>query len=150
MTVIWHFTVEIKEIIKSGKNFLWPRPKTCPRCGAPGVWGHGFVWAYFDEALDGLWLRRYRCPHCRCVIRLKPCGYFPRFQASIEAIRTQLRARLLKGRWPPGLSKSRQRHWLSALKRKTEAWFDKTFEGDLIAAFDKLVLARQNPVSRSI
>jgi len=148
--VIWQIAVEIKKILQLGKNYPWPKPETCPRCGAKGVWGHGFVWAYFDEALDGLWLRRYRCPHCRCMIRLKPCGYFPRFQAFLKTVRSRLHDRLATGRWGPGLSKSRQRHWLLALRRKTAAWFDNTFQENLIAAFDRLISLGQIPVSRSI
>jgi len=144
--------VKIKDILAFGKKYPWVRPETCPRCGGVRVWGHGFVWAFFDEAPEGLWLRRYRCPECGCVIRLRPLGYLARFQVSLPTIRTHITQRLLNSRWPPApkISKSRQRHWLFALKRKTEAWFNKTWNSGFIEAFDRLCLLGQNPVSRAI
>jgi hypothetical protein len=33
----------------------------------------------------GIW-KRFGCPVCRCVMRLRPKGYFKRFQASIQRI----------------------------------------------------------------
>jgi hypothetical protein len=79
---------------------------------------------------------------------MKPKGYFPRFQASTHTIRSCLHGRLCAGRWHPGISKSRQRHWLLALKRKTMAFFG--LGADWLTAFDRLVKRGQVPVSRSI
>jgi hypothetical protein len=108
----------VKKILEQGRSFLWPRPGTCPRCGSVRLWGHGFVPAYFDEVPELVWLKRYRCPACRAVIRLRPQGYWSRFQASVEAIRQSLSRKLGHGRWDPGLPRSRQRHWLKGLLRQ--------------------------------
>ena len=70
--------VKLKEIDEQGRNFHWPKPCGCPKCRSARLWGHGFVLAYFDGFSFGLWLRRYRCPDCNCIIRMKPEGYFPR------------------------------------------------------------------------
>ena len=67
--------VKIKEILIRGRGYPWPKPELCPRCRIAGVWGHGFALAYFDGICEGLWLRRYRCPECGCVMRLRPEGY---------------------------------------------------------------------------
>jgi len=53
---------------------------------------------------------------------MKPMGYFRQFQAPIQTIFDCLHQRVSGGRWNPELSRSRQRHWLAALKRKTMAF----------------------------
>lgn len=148
--LILFVAAKIKEILFRGKDYPWPRPELCPQCCASGVWGHGFVLAYFDGLSEGLWLRRYRCPLCGCVLRLRPEGYLSRFQATLESIRLSLSQRLEKGRWPPSVSRSRQGHWMRALKRKAEAYLGKSWGGSLMAAFDHLFAGGRNPVGRSI
>ena len=140
--------VKLKDIDEQGRNFHWPKPPDCPRCCSVRIWGHGFVLAYFDGFAFGLWLRRYRCPDCNCIIRMKPEGYFPRFQASIETIYSCLKQRLCTGRWNRDLSTSRQRHWLAALKRKTMAFFG--IGNDWILSFPRLMDMDRIPVSRAI
>lgn len=141
--------VFLNEIYHQGRNFCWPKPTQCPRCGSVRVWGHGFVTAYFDGFDECLFLRRYRCPDCKCVIRMRPRGYSNRFHASNHTIRSCLFHRLSHGRWPhQGPSKSRQRHWLSALKRKAMAFFG--FGCSLIDAFDRLLHMGHIPVSRGL
>jgi hypothetical protein len=106
--------------------------------------------AYFDGFTAGLLLRRYRCPHCCCVIRLKPHGYFRRFQSRIETIRSVICDLVEKK--PPfsGVSRTRKAHWLKALKRRVRAYFGDPFEHNLLAAFDRLIAMGKIPVSRSI
>jgi hypothetical protein len=84
------------------------------------------------------------------VIRLKPQGYFHKFQSSIEAIRSSIRHRLEKNRWVSAISRSRGLHWLKALKRKSRAYLGESFGGDLLEAFDRLLEMGKVPVSRSI
>ena len=138
----------LNEIFDQGRKFKWIKPCKCPRCGSVRLWGHGFVLAYFDGFAQGLLLRRFRCPDCRCLIRMKPEGYFSRFRAGIAKIRDSLSLRLLSGNWLKDLSGSRQRHWLKALKRKTAAFFGSGTA--LIEAFDRLMKKGQIPVSRAI
>jgi hypothetical protein len=65
-------------------------------------------------------------------------------------MRLSLTHRLLRGRWPPYLSRSRQRHWMRALRRKSEAYLGMRWSRGLMAAFDHLLSLGKNPVSRSI
>lgn len=148
--LILFVAVKIKEILSLGRRYPWPRPDHCPQCEGIRIWGHGYVLAYFDGHTEGLWLRRYRCPECGCVLRLRPEGYLSRFQACIDSIRLSLSHRLNRGRWPPDLSRSRQRHWMRALKRKVEAYLGKLWTEGLLVAFDHLLSSGKNPVSRSI
>jgi hypothetical protein len=73
--------VKLKKIFEKGRDYQ--------ACRASCVWGHGFVAACFDGFAICLMLRRYRWPECHCAIRMKPQGYFARFQASIETIRAR-------------------------------------------------------------
>lgn len=141
-------SVILNEIFQQGRKFNWKKPAKCPRCHSVRVWGHGFVAAFFDGFVESLWLRRYRCPDCKCIVRMKPEGFFRRFRAPIVTIRTCLGDRLSRGRWPRLLSNSRRRHWLSALKRKTAAFFG--IGADLMSAFDRLIGIGQIPVSRDL
>jgi hypothetical protein len=106
--------------------------------------------AYFDDIDDGVYLRRYRCPECGCVIRLRPVGYFARIQASIETIRSVLTHRLEQGRWPAGLPGNRQRHWLKALIANTVAFLGNAWRDRLVEAFDRLLCLSVTPISRAI
>jgi hypothetical protein len=148
--LILFVAAKVKEIFTLGREYPWPRPQVCPRCEGGVVWGHGFVLAYFDGFSEGLFLRRYRCPACGCVLRLRPEGYFSRFQASIDTIRSSLSQRIRYSRWPPSLCRSRQRHWLRALRRKAVAYLGNRWSHSLIAAFDALLSQGTIPVSRSI
>ena len=87
----------LKEIMDKAKDYPWSKPAECPRCHRKRLWGHGFVLAWFDECGSSVYLRRYRCPECGCVIQLKPEGYFNRFHASIQTIRTSISHRLRTG-----------------------------------------------------
>jgi hypothetical protein len=142
--------VVLKEIYEKGRDYVWPRPQVCPKCKAGRPWGHGFVLACFDGFSAALLLRRYRCPHCGCVIRLKPEGYFPRFQSSIETIRTIIGDLLEKRPAGRGVSRTRSAHWLGALRRKTKAYLGDPFGHRLLEAFDRLMEMGKIPVGRSI
>lgn len=142
--------VKIKELLAKKRNYPWPRPEVCVRCGARKVWGHGFVTAWFDGFDAALYIRRWRCPTCGCVIRMKPCGYYKNFQASIESIRSRIFHRLKTGRWPPGLSHTRQGHWLHALIKNVHVYLGNQWKGGLIKAFDRLIEKGKIPVTRSI
>lgn len=148
--MIFSVVVSIKEIISKGRDFSWPRPDVCPRCYGRRIWGHGFVGAFFDGFACQVLLRRYRCPDCRCVLRSRPSGYFSRFQAPVERIRSSIVYRLQNGRWPPESSRSRQGHWLRSVYRKTMAYFGQGWKDRLVEGFDHLVRMNEIPVSRRI
>lgn len=142
--------VSLKEIVKRGRDFSWPKPERCPRCGGNRLWGHGFVEALFDGCPGWVWLRRYRCPECRCVLRMRPAGYFKRFQASSDAIRASIAMRLESGRWLRSRSRSRQGHWLRSLSKKVCAWLGQGYSGRLLEGFDELMRKGEAPVTRRI
>jgi len=148
--MIFSVLVSIKEIVERGRDFPWPRPAVCPRCEGHRVWGHGFVTAFFDGFAGEVFLRRYRCPECRCVMRARPSGYFERLQSSVEKIRSSIAFRLENCRWPPGGSRSRQGHWLRSLSRKVCAYFGQGWSSRLLEGFDELMHKGENPVSRRI
>lgn len=110
--MILSFFVSIKMIVEMGREFPWPRPGSCPRCKSNRVWGHGFEGVLFDGFVEQVMLRRWRCPDCRCVMRARPAGYFPRVGTPIEQIRSSIAFRVRTGRWPPGPSRTMQGHWL--------------------------------------
>lgn len=141
---------EVKDIFDKGKGYKWLKPAICPHCKKSHVWGHGFVGAYFDGFSGFVYLRRWRCPLCFCVIRVRPCGYFRRFQATIEEIRSRLSSRISGGPWLPGMSHSRQGNWLRALRKMVTAHLGNEWKEDLLRAFDHFISIVQIPVSRSL
>ena len=144
------FPVILKQLFHLGRLYPWPKPDHCPRCGSHRLWGHGFVEAFFDGFDQSLLLRRYRCPDCGCVIRLRPQGYFKRFQSSIATIRSSIEQKVKTGRWLTGLSRTRQRHWFRSLAKKIKAYLTDTWELGVVAGFDDLLMKGQIPVSRAI
>jgi hypothetical protein len=139
----------LKDIFKLGKKYPWPRPEVCPRCGSTRIWGHGYVDALFDGYNKALQLKRYRCPCCGCVIRLRPSSHLSRFQAPTQKIKSIIATRIRTGRWPPGASRQRCGHWMRSLKRKAFYLFGFHSGKKLMKAFNYLLLSGVNPVSRS-
>ena len=139
----------LKDIVEKGKSYPWQKPPVCPKCKGRRVWGHGFVLAYFDGYEEGLYLRRYRCPDCGCVIRMKPEGFFKRFRVCLQTIRSSVCERVKSNTWLPAISRTRQRHWLRALERKSKAYLGNTCTC-LLEAFDQIRDLGRIPVSRSI
>jgi hypothetical protein len=101
----------------------------------------------FAKALE---MRRYRCPMCGRLIRLRPTEYFPRHQTDKATIRRTLVHRLENNRWPLGCVASRAGHWLRALKRNAMAVLGLPGLDDLMTAFDRLVSMGRVPVRRTV
>ncbi len=148
--MIIHVFAKLNEIFEMGMDYPWQKPGTCPNCNCFKIWGHGFVLAFFDGFNDALLIRRYRYPDCRCVLRLRPRGFFSRFQAPVETIRSSISNRLHNGKWLPHISRTRQNHWYRALKRRVLAYFDNSPAMRLDEAFDYFAGRGISPVSRSI
>ncbi len=141
---------DIKHIFKLGKRYKWQKPARCHHCNEPTLWGHGFVLSFFDGFDQGVYLKRYRCPYCHTVFKLKPYGYFSRFQANIKRIFSSILNRVYKGRYLPGLSWSRQHFWFTALKRNITAYLSNTWHQGVTAGFVELVRIGKIPVTKSI
>jgi hypothetical protein len=148
--MIIFFSVVLKDLFIKGRDYPWPKPGRCPRCKGCKLWGHGFVQALFDGCKQPLFLKRYRCPTCRCVIRLRPRGYFRRFQAPVDTIRLSISHKTKTSRWIAGISRTRQCHWLRALHRRIKAYLGNTWNQGILKAFDYLMAQGRVPVSRSI
>ena len=148
--MVMFFAVKLKELFKKGRDYPWKKPSNCPRCNSHRLWGHGFANAIFDGYVNPLLLKLYRCPDCGCIIRLRPEGYFRRFQASIEAIRSSIALKSTHNRWLSGISRTRQGNWFRALKKRIQAYLTGTWVGGALAGFDHLLQLGQTPVSRFI
>lgn len=148
--MIQFVNVLLKEIFNQGRDFPWQRPFKCPRCGHWKVWGHGYVQAIFNGFESPLWLKRYRCPTCHCIIQMRPASHFSRVQSSRETIRSALNHRITHGKWPPDHQPARMRHWLANLKRQVKAHLTETWQIGLMPAYDRLVEMGRIPVSRAI
>ncbi len=142
--------VKLKELFKKARDYPWQKPQDCPRCNSHRLWGHGFAGAIFDGFIRPLLLKLYRCPDCGCVIRLRPKGYFKRFQTPVETIRSSIACKSTTNRWLPGISRSRQRHWFRALCKRIKAYLTDTWHQGVVAGFDYLLQLGQIPVSRTI
>jgi hypothetical protein len=142
---------DVKEINARdrGRGYDWPRPDRCPHCFGVRIWGHGFVWAFFESLMTGLYLKRYRCPCCGCVMRMKPVGYFPGFSVTVAKIRSSVASRVGGGSWLKDLSDNRQRHWLRSLIHQVTAHMGLGWLNRLLEGFDSLVAQEMVPVSRS-
>ncbi len=144
------FPVDFKKLIELGRNYPWPKPKSCMRCNGCRLWGHGFVLACFDGFDQAIEMKRCRCPDCNCIYRFRPEGYFKRFQADIATIRLSIASKVQTGKWKTGISRTRQGHWFRALTRTIKAYLTDTWDKGVLAAFDDLVKKGLIPVSRSI
>ena len=144
------FSVILKDLLLQGRDYPWPKPGSCPRCNGFRLWGHGFVSAYFDGYDQPFCLKRYRCPDCRCVLRLRPEGYFKRFQAPITTIRSTVALKARGGKWVAGIGRSRQRHWFRSLCKRIKAYLTDTWHQGVVCGFDYLLQLGQIPVSRTI
>jgi hypothetical protein len=109
------------------------------------------VAAYFDEAASqSVLLKRYRCPECGVVLRMRPVGYWRRIQATIDSVRQCVMERLEKGRWPPGCNSARGRHWLRGLRRQVRTKLSMSYAERLAEGFSELVRLGVCAVSRAV
>lgn len=110
MTINVNVTVE--ELSVQGKKYKWKRPRQCPLCNHEKVWGHGFVAFYISCLRDAVFLKRFQCQQCRCVVILKPIGFWKKFKTSIQDIFNVLLFKLSNHQWPAGCPRQRGGHWL--------------------------------------
>ncbi len=141
--------VNLKEIRKKGRDFIWEKPDNCPRCKINHLWGHGFVLRNFDDHDTPLWLKRYRCsdPSCKSVTTMRPSSHFKRISTSISKIRSCLVHYSTTRQWVSNICQIRQKRWLKILQRNTMAILGITKLSNLITAFDELMKQGWLPVT---
>ena len=138
--MIIFYAVKLKELFKKERDYPWQKPEGCQCCNSHRLWGHGFAEAIFDGYDQPLLLKLYRCPDCGCVMRLRPKGYFKRFQAPIEIIRSSIVCKSTINRWLPSISRTRQGHWFRGLKKRIKAYLTDTFVEGVVSGFDTLLV----------
>jgi len=148
--MVMFFAVKLNELLEKERKYPWQKPDNCPNCNSQRLWGHGFAEAIFDGYDQPLLLKLYRCPDCGCVIRIRPKGYFKRFQAPVAIIRSSITLKSTKNQWLTGISRTRQGHWFRALKKKIIAYLTATWVEGVVAGFNCLLQLNQIPVSRII
>ena len=109
--LILHFAVDVKRLVREGKEYPWERPRRCPSCGGLRLWGHGYVLRYFEDLAFGLWMKRYRCPDCRSVHTCRLDGFYRGFRYSVSSILHSLHSRIVEGRWLRSNSRQCQQYW---------------------------------------
>jgi hypothetical protein len=139
---------DVNEIARLGREFPWVKPSSCPRCQQP-LWWHGFVLAYFTPLVEGVFLRRLRCPCCKAIHRLKPVGYWKRFRSSVSEIQRCIEHRSSSGRWLVVVPRYRQRQWWRRLRRLAVAMLGLTSAGCAMKSFRALAERGFVPVSTS-
>jgi hypothetical protein len=148
--MILHCFVKLKELFEKERDYPWQKPNSCPSCNSCRLWGHGYAPANFDGFIRPLLLKLYRCPDCGCVVRLRPKGYFKRFQASIETIRSSIACKAATNRWIAGVERTRQCHWFRYLCQRIKVYLTDTWREGILAGFDHLLQLDHIPVSRAI
>ena len=139
-------SVKVKDIARLGRSFPWEKPRCCPRCRA-GLWWHGFVLAYFSCCAEAVYLRRLRCPHCCCIVRLRPCGFFRQIRSSMLEVLLAITSRRRYGRWRPDLPRGRQRQWWRRMRRLLLAFFGCSHGGCSLDNFRRLIRSNIIPVT---
>jgi hypothetical protein len=91
---------------------------SCPGCGGPRLWGHGYVLRYFFGFINGLWMKRWRCPDCGAVHSCRPEAYLPGMQYPQEIQRMSLEAKLAGKIFLTSLPRQNQQYWWKAFQRQ--------------------------------
>lgn len=116
--IIIYFRIDLAILQEKQKEYFWNKPDCCPLCQNTKLWGHGYVYRYFDDFPDALPLKRYRCPNCGAVHTMRPDGYHPRFSASLSLIFFCLLCKILNRRWLKIVSRQRQQYWYKGFEKQ--------------------------------
>ncbi len=114
--LILHFAVDVKRLVDEGKDYPWLRPDRCPSCRGVRLWGHGYVFRYFEGFSCGLWMKRFRCPDCGAVHSARPQGFDQGFHYSSLSILLSLLSKIIHGRWLRCLARQAQQYWYRGLR----------------------------------
>ena len=117
--LILPLSVDMASLLSLGKHYSWPRPPRCPRCKGSRLWGHGYVPRYFDNLMEPLWIKRWRCPECHAVHTLRPQTHWRRFLVPWALIVISLQGKLEGRRWGHEFSRQRQQYWWQGFLRQS-------------------------------
>jgi len=120
--LILHYAVDVKRLVEEGKEYPWPKPHRCPGCQGVRLWGHGYVFRYFEGLSFGVWMKRFRCPDCGAVHSARLQGFDPGFHYSRFLILISLLSRLIQGRWLRCLARQAQQYWYRGLRLQASRW----------------------------
>jgi hypothetical protein len=109
--VVLHVSVDVKRLFELGKGYPWPRPKHCLSCSSRRIWGHGYVRRYFENFVEPLWVKRFRCPECGTVYTLRPDLFFKGFRYSLITIILSLIHKITDHRFLSSISRQMQQYW---------------------------------------
>lgn len=110
--LIVYYRIKIKILKEKGKEYPWVKPCSCLKCHSKRLWGWGFVYRYFIGEVEGVWLKRYRCPECGTIYTLRPIQHFRGFWHGWFVVIASLLSKLKKGRWlKEGASRQAQQYW---------------------------------------
>jgi hypothetical protein len=116
-SLLIYLSVDLNKLFSLGKKYPWPRPERCPSCLGNRLWCHSYVARNFDGFQKSLWVKKYRCPDCRCVHTIRPLGHMPFVQASVFSVFFSLASKIIFGLWLADFCLRRQRHWFFRFKR---------------------------------
>ncbi len=148
-------SVDLRILLNQGRQYAWPRPPYCPRCGGTRLWGHGYVRRSFDDCPEALLIKRWRCPDCHAVHTMRPSSHWRGFWATIALIVSSLQAKLSREPWLRAISRQRQQYWWHGFQRQQHLQGAATELYDLLAAgviasthslrFRRVVSLRKDP-----
>ena len=143
--------INIVDVFRLEKGYEYIRPEQCPRCNCFKIWGHGYVERYFDGYDTCLYLKRWICVDCGCVISIRPLNYFARHHSITPIIFSTLEQRISTGFWSrdSGITRQRGGHWLRALKINIKLLFGNELVGRFLTGFQQLITIDQCPVLRT-
>jgi hypothetical protein len=108
--IVIYFKANIKKILKQGKDYHWPVITVCPVCDTESLVSHGFVKRYFLPYSKPIYMKRFRCTHCRSVHTLRP--------DPIYIIRQSIRLYISSKKQLPDIPRQRQTYWFKGFLRK--------------------------------
>jgi len=112
--VIISVHIDIGQLLELKKNYPWERLCHCPCCRGK-TWGHGFVKVWLDFSQRIVFLKRFRCIHCKKVFCFRPDTHFMGFFHSIQIILESIKNQILYKTKSKGICNKLQNIWLKAL-----------------------------------
>jgi hypothetical protein len=116
VTLVLHFSIDVKVLHKLGKKYLWPKPERCPVCGSFQLWGHGYASRYFEQYVEPLWVKRFRCPGCFAIHTCRPAGFLQGIRHSACGVYECLLSKIRNNRWLRAVARQNQQYWYRMLR----------------------------------